>query len=411
MKEIKSNQLRYYCNSIGEIHECGKRMLGNADELPPPLRRPYQELWTDEWNLCCYIVFLDRQPGILLCAEYDADYCRRRGIPIEYDAQYAVLFSYGERLEKLAREINPHVTVGLSYDNAADPQIMLFILTEHVSYQDILKLYYLMDQYGFQRAPGRVRWRVQNLAESSKQLHLTPEIECQMLTGLDKDVELGVAADHADCTLQYMGMEIEQGKLYGMDELLDTLGRYGGVDSTLDKVRSTYTERFGNQLIWKYPFSDSMQGGGAIIPVREGFLFLPYNSVYEHGGAQYQLSEAALLSAEDIHTLQKECNAYVEGLLGALGDMEHAMRAYPIKRYIDAQGNLYFVRAGLGGVYKGFRRYAEPKPGQRRESGIRSLSYVKDFGRAQLDLDQYAKKHGLKQVENRKVKHECERDD
>lgn len=101
----------------------------------------------------------------------------------------------------------------------------------------------------------------------------------------------------------------------------------------------------------------------------------------------------------------------MEGLLNALGDMEHAMRAYPIKRYTDAQGNLYFVRAGLGDVYKGFRRYAEPKPGQRRESGIRSLNYVKDFGRAQLDLDQYAKKHGLKQVEDRKVKQERERDD
>ena len=398
MKEIKSNQLQYYCNSIGEIHECGKRMLDNADELPPPLRRPYQELWTDEWNLCCYIVFLDRQPGILLCAEYDADYCRRRGIPIEYDAQYAALFSYGERLEKLAREINPHVTVGLSYDGAVDPQIMLFIPTEHVSYQDILKLYYLMDQYGFQRAPGHVRWYVQELAEFAKRLRLTPEIEREMLAGLEKDVELGVAAGHVDDTLQYMGMEIDQSELFGMDELLSMLDRFGAVDSTLDKARGTYTGLFGSQLIWKYPFSDDMQGGGAIIPVHEGFLFLPYNSVYEHRGAQYHLSEAGLLSAEDIYALQRKCNAYVEGLLGALGDMEHAARAYPIKRYVDTQGNLYFVRAGLGDVYKGFRRYAEPKPGQRRESGIRSLKYVKDFGRAQLDLDQYAKKHGLKQV-------------
>lgn len=410
MKEIKSNQLQYYCNNIGEIHEGGKRMLDNVDELPPPLQRPYQELWTDEWSLCCYIVFLDQQPGILLCAEYDADYCQRRGIPIEYDAQYAVLFSYGERLEKLAREINPHVTVGLSYDSTVDPQIMLFIPTEHVSYQDTLKLYYLMDQYGFQRAPGRVRWRVQELAEFARQLHLTPEIEQQMLAGLDKDVALGMAAGRADCALQYMGLEIEQSELYGMDELLGMLDKYGGFDSTLDEVRSTYTERFGNQLIWKYPFSDSMRGGGTIIPVREGFLFLPYNSVFERGGARYQLSGAALLSVEDIHTLQKECGTYMKGLLDALGDMEHAAQTYSIKRYVDAQGNLYFVRAGLGGVYKGFRRYAEPKPGQRRESGIRALTYVKDFGRAQLDLDQYAKKHGLKQVEDGKIKQEREQD-
>ena len=41
---------------------------------------------------------------------------------------------------------------------------------------------------------------------------------------------------------------------------------------------------------------------------------------------------------------------------------------------------------------------------QRRESGIRSLSYVKDFCRAQLDLDQYAKKHHLQRLEENKGK-------
>lgn len=90
---------------------------------------------------------------------------------------------------------------------------------------------------------------------------------------------------------------------------------------------------------------------------------------------------------------------YVERLLSALGDMERAVPACTARRYVDAQGNLYFVRGGLGGVFKGFRRYAEPKPGQRRESGIRSLPYVSDFSQAQLDLDQYARKHRLRQVE------------
>ena len=79
--------------------------------------------------------------------------------------------------------------------------------------------------------------------------------------------------------------------------------------------------------------------------------------------------------------------------------MERAIPICPVRQYIDAQGNLYFVRGGLGGVFKGFRRYADPKPGQRRESGIRSLRYVTDFCQAQLDLDQYARKHRLRQLE------------
>lgn len=72
----------------------------------------------------------------------------------------------------------------------------------------------------------------------------------------------------------------------------------------------------------------------------------------------------------------------------------------PATRYVDAQGNLYFVRAGLGEVYKGFRRYANPAKGQRRESGIRALKYVKSFDQAQLDLDIYAQKNHLRQLED-----------
>ena len=95
----------------------------------------------------------------------------------------------------------------------------------------------------------------------------------------------------------------------------------------------------------------------------------------------------------------------MEGLLAALGDMECTMPVCSARRYVDAQGNLYFVRGGLGGVFKGFRRYADPKPGQRRESGIRSLPYVADFCQAQLDLDQYARKHRLCQLEAGEDRH------
>ena len=219
------------------------------------------------------------------------------------------------------------------------------------------------------------------------------------------DTKLTAPSGIAGPILQYTGLEINRNRLYRKDELMAILDKYGALDSTLDKVRDSYTERFGNQLIWKYPFSDNMQGGGTIIPVQEGFVFLPYNCVYEREGARYQLRGAELLSAESIRTLQNECRTYVEGLLAALGDMERTMPVCPARRYVDAQGNLYFVRGGLGGVFKGFRRYADPKPGQRRESGIRSLPYVADFCQAQLDLDQYARKHRLCQLETGEDKH------
>lgn len=410
MREIKDKQLQYYCNIIGELHERGERMLDCVDELPQSLRRPYLDYWTDEWNLGCYIVFLDGQPGILLCAEYDDDYCQSQGIPVKYDAQYSVLFHYGERLEKLAHEINPSIIAGISYDSAHNPQIMLFIPTERVSLQDVPKLYYLMEQYGFQRAPDGVLWPVQELRAFVKQLGFTPEIERQMLDTLDTDIALGTPASDRDPMLLFMGLKIEKSKLYDMGRLLSMLDKCGGHDSALNQVRDTYTTLFGNQLIWKYPFSDNMQGGGVIIPVQEGFLFLPYSHVCSDNGALYQLCAAELLSAENIRTLQEECKSYVKGLLAALEDMELTIQGPTVKQYIDAQGNLYFVRAGLGGVFKGFRRYANPKPGQRRESGIRALNYVEDFGRAQKDLDQYAKKHHLQDLEDSGSKNGGEQD-
>ena len=160
-----------------------------------------------------------------------------------------------------------------------------------------------------------------------------------MPDGADIAMELIAPSGNTDSILHYMGLTISKSNLYSKAALMKLLDTCGGLDSTLDKVRDTYTERFGNQMIWKYPFSDSMQGGGTIIPVQEGFLFLPYNCVFEHGGARYQLRGAELLSAEDIRTLQKECRAYMDGLLSALHDMEHTMQVCPVTQYADAQGN------------------------------------------------------------------------
>ena len=155
---------------------------------------------------------------------------------------------------------------------------------------------------------------------------------------VDAAMELTAPSGNTDSILHYMGLAIDRSNLYSKDALIKLLDTCGGLDSTLDKVRDTYTERFGNQLIWKYPFSDSMQDGSTIIPVQEGFLFLPYNCVFEHGGARYQLSGAELLSAEDIRTLQTECRAYMDGLLSALRDMEHTMQARPATQCVDTQG-------------------------------------------------------------------------
>lgn len=125
----------------------------------------------------------------------------------------------------------------------------------------------------------------------------------------------------AGALISYMGMEIDSSTLYSQKELVRELNIYGAFDSTLDHIRAEYTSRFGNQLIRKYPFSDDMQGGGAIVPIQEGFLFLPYSSVYTQNGARYELRQVVLLDKQMVETLEEECRAYMEGLLAALGDI------------------------------------------------------------------------------------------
>ena len=67
------------------------------------------------------------------------------------------------------------------------------------------------------------------------------------------DAELTAPSGIAEPILHCMGLKINRNSLYRKDELMAILNKYGAFDSTLDKVRDTYTERFGNHLIWNTP--------------------------------------------------------------------------------------------------------------------------------------------------------------
>lgn len=102
--------------------------------------------------------------------------------------------------------------------------------------------------------------------------------------------------------------------LFSKKEVLQLLKLKGAFDSTLDFVRERYTDRFGLPLIWKVPISDDMRGRGTIVPVREGFLYLPYRTVYETQGARYILKDSELLSQDALAKLMQEVQAYLTDL-------------------------------------------------------------------------------------------------
>lgn len=194
--------------------------------------------------------------------------------------------------------------------------------------------------------------------------------------------------------IRYMGLDIPKSSLPSRAEVIDHLGAYGALDNSLDRYRSAFHDVFGKDLIWRYTLSGETAGGTTIVPVREGFLLLHYKEVFKDSGAHYILKDAEMLTADGANTFLREGRSYMDDLCHALADMELILTDAPEVSYVDAEGNLYFVRGGIGEAYKGFKRYSVPRKG-RRETGLRNLLYRKDRAQAQRDLDEYARTHGL----------------
>lgn len=388
---IKRAQLQYYCNCLGELHEHGQRMLDSVLDLPVQLQWPYENLWTSDLSVCSYIAFFDKQPGVLLVAEYDDDYCQSQGFADNADARYVEIFGYASRLDRLSQKINKDAIVGICNDGT---EIMLFIPTERVPIKDIPKLYYLMEQFGYNKAPDSVKWTKYELTKFICSLNLQKSIEQEMIDGLEPYMEVG---NEPDCTLpklEYMGLQISNDDLLTRKQLIKIL-RTSGANSGLEKVCAQYTEKFGNPLIWRYSFFDSAHNSGGIIPVQEGFLFLPYAEQYD----SYDVNGIERLDGSTVETLKAEFKAYFDGLMAALNDISTELRACPVRYYADKEERIYYVKSGTDGMYKGYRRNIKLKQSSLKyEVELCELNYTRDFRKAQLDLDMYAQKHKLHQL-------------
>lgn len=189
--------------------------------------------------------------------------------------------------------------------------------------------------------------------------------------------------------ITYMGRRIERERLFAMDYILSLLEEEGPRFTTLENVRDVYDKQFGNELYWNYPFCDGLHNGAGILPVREGFLWLPYDEVDSETYEQYVLDDASLLTAAEAASLVEELRAYTEGVCAALGDIQMELSA---AQYQDADGTVYYLNQGRDrDKYKGFRRLT---PTTRRPEGLPGLKYT-TRAQAQRELDEYAQKHGL----------------
>lgn len=92
-------------------------------------------------------------------------------------------------------------------------------------------------------------------------------------------------------------------KLLMKATVLRTMEDGGCGDDTIAQLRDLYRQELGFDPIWRQHVGDDGHNGAIIIPVVEGYLYIPYDEVYEDIWEDYKLEEAKLLTVESAQYL------------------------------------------------------------------------------------------------------------
>lgn len=126
-------------------------------------------------------------------------------------------------------------------------------------------------------------------------------------------------------TAKYMGIQLIPEKLLSKDALLCRLEGTNVNHSGLEEIRDEYSDVFGKDIVWNYPLDDDLHTGFMFIPVKEGFLSLPYNEVRKGTFEEFLLDEAKLFDLESLRCAIDSWNRYSEGLIQALTEAKTIM--------------------------------------------------------------------------------------
>ena len=105
------------------------------------------------------------------------------------------------------------------------------------------------------------------------------------------------------------------------NELLEFLRENGEDDRALSKIRDSHYDEYGAELIWRYPITDGLHLGTFIVPVKEGFISLPYDAVDKHDGELMELAEAVMFNPDTMQAFIDEWRSFSDDLVGAMSNM------------------------------------------------------------------------------------------
>ena len=129
----------------------------------------------------------------------------------------------------------------------------------------------------------------------------------------------------------------DRGALPTKDELLEQLSEGGYTDRELSHIRDEMMEKLGFDPVWRYPFCHDGGLGAVLIPVKEGFLWLPYNIIDIEDNEVYDAENARLLDAESCEHLLQEMQEYVESLAAVMRYVVDELKESESKKKAEAQ--------------------------------------------------------------------------
>lgn len=145
---------------------------------------------------------------------------------------------------------------------------------------------------------------------------------CEHICILRKAIANGeIKRESGEVTDVYMGKPLDFSQLMFAGDLVGQMKRSGANDSTLTEIRDHYVRVLGFDPIWRYPLSDEMHLGAALIPVQEGFLYLPYDYADTEEYECYCLESCSFLDSNTAHYLQRTMLKYAVGLHSILNDI------------------------------------------------------------------------------------------
>lgn len=118
----------------------------------------------------------------------------------------------------------------------------------------------------------------------------------------------------------FMGIQLQFSELIPKANVIQMLEE-DPRDITVTLLREKYVQVLGIDPVWRYPIYDGTHYGTVIIPVQEGFLCVPYDTVVEDDYEIYEHGKIYMLEADIAEEMTKELESYSMAFCKALSDM------------------------------------------------------------------------------------------